>query len=441
MECKAKTQNTKNRVEAKSVKIALPDWHKIVDFKFSNLVFDKTREQEFNKLYPFIKDFEDSEENIRIYTYRPEATTSYSSVKIGFEDGVLSWIDYCPSRFININDIIDIFGTPLAINNNVSKYLDYYDYGRFSISVSKDKGNVYVFTQHGNEDNNYNDAKDINIKLPAWKDLAAGKVDKLVPGATKKSSLKVLYPKLKESSLGTQYYPKDYWVDEEEVENTLPSIYLINKGLESTEYKSVELVFKKKILSWIDLVPKKLSLDQALKAFGSSYKIDSTANVDFYNFKNLVLTVAKSNKSILNIGVLGSVNSQLRTSLPSLKNLNAQGFKGLKIDTTTKIQFNKTFPSLISQIQREGNIETYKISEGISSTDYDTIYFVFKKNILSSIDFVPRKQIKIGDIVKFYGKKYDLDNKSDKQLDYYTFAKVIVSVSKESKIVNSIGYF
>lgn len=428
-------------IETKSAKIFLPEWQQIADYTFPNLVFDKTTQQEFNKFYPYIKNFDDADENIRIFTYKPGQKSYFSSIKFGFEDEMLSWIDYSPTTKIKINDIIDVFGTPLAINTAVSKYLDYYDYGDFAVSITKDNGDVYAFTQHGTEGNFSNDAKEINIKLPKWKDLTSGKVDKLFPGLTKKSDLKVLLPKIKESSLVSQYYPKDFWTAGDELNDNLPTVYLIKKGLENSDYKSVELVFKNKILSWIDMVPKKLSLDQALKAYGNKYKIDNSTNVDFYNFKNIVLTVSKKTRTVLNIGVLGSVNAPLRNILPPIKNLDTQGIKDLKIDITTKTQFNNLLPNLVAKRQAEANIDTYKVTEGISSTDYDTVYFVFKKNKLTSVDVVPKKQLKISDIIKAYGKKYEVDNKSDKDLEYYTFKNVIVSVSKDTKIVNSMGLF
>jgi hypothetical protein len=416
----------------------LPSWEELNNYQLSGLTFNKTTISEFNNKYPFIKLYEDPDETIRIYNYQPGKESYYSSIKLGFEEEKLSWIDYLPANKITIDQIIEVFGTPLAINSKVSKYLDYYDYGNLIISCDKKKGNIYTLTQYGKENVISNNAKDLGFSLPALLELKTGKVDKLIPGITDKASLKKIYPDLKPTSLSSQYYP-DY-VSEKPSGSYLPDIYYINRGLDDTYYKKVELVFQNDILSWIDIVPQKLMLVDALKIFGDEYKLDkSSPNINFYQYKNIILTVSPKTRSVLNIGLLGSVNSKLREILPPWQKLNREGIEGLKVDSTTEADFKKLLPGLVAQKQTNGNIDIYKVEEGLSSTNYEVIYFVFKNKKLNSVDVIPQKDLNISDVIKAYGNKYERDDKSSKDHIYYTFENVIVSFYKHNRVVSSIG--
>jgi hypothetical protein len=425
---------------AKTSGIRLPDWQNINNYRFPKLLFSKTTQKEFSKIYPDINLYEDPDQSIRIYTYKTPADRRYNSVKFGFEDEKLSWIDYLPKVDININQIIDVFGTPLAVNSKASKYLDYYDYGTFLVSADKETREVYTFTQNGAENIASNDAKKIGLKLPGLKELETGKIDKLVPGLTTQKAFLSYYPSTKETRLASQFYPDVSQFDSSD--DYLPVIYYVNQGLQDTNYKNIEIVFKKDILSWVNFVPQKLSVQDALNLYGKDYKLDKTnPNVTFYYYKNLILTASTKTNMVLNIGVLGSVNTQLRNLLPAWENLNKEGIKGLKVDSTTEADFKKLLGGLLAQKQTEGNIDIYKVIEGLSFTDYETIYFVFKNKKLTSVDLVPSKPIRTGDIIKAYGKNYDFDKTSNDELNYYTFDNVIVSTYKDSKIVNSIGLF
>jgi len=430
-----KTQNNKGQ-------LTIPGWQKLEDFRFSGLAIEKTSSKDFNKTYPFINNYEDTEDDIRIYTYKPEKESNFFSVKFGFEDSQLSWIDFVPKSDITLEEVIENYGTPLAINTKVSKYLDYYDYGNFVISLTKDRGNVYTITQYDNKNESNNNAKNLKLKLPPWEELIQGKVDKLIPGQTNEAELTKIYSGIKKLSNSNQGNTKVPFLDVDNFEGTANSTYCIDKGLGDTDYKRVELIFSNNVLNWVDLIPKKLTLEEALKTYTEKYKLDdSNQNVDFYNFKNLILAVSKKNGIVLNIGVLGSVNSKLRDVLLSWEELNSKDIKSIKIDTTTENQLFKAYPGLIAQKQAEANVDILKVSEGISSMGYQVIFFVFQNKKLTSVDFIPLNEIQVSDVIEAYGKKYELDNKSDKTLDFYTFNNVIVSVFKDSKIVNSIGLF
>ena len=366
--------------------------------------------------------------------------TNFLSIKFGFEDNILSWIDYIPASTVKLEDVINTFGTPLSINTKVSKYLDYYDYGDIVISLTKDDSTIYALTQYGKMSNISNSAKGIN--LPALKDLSTGKLDKLIPGQTQKSMLKTLYPGLKETNLMFGENQTDPSGNNENIETDGPYVYHITKDLDHSEFKRIELVFNSNVLNWIDIVPKKLSLAQALETFGNKYQLDqSNPNVDFYNYKNIVLTVSKKSKIILNIGILGSVNAGLREVLVPWTELNSKKIKNIDIGSTTETQFNKNFTALIAQKQTEGNMDIFKVVDGISSRGYSSIYFVFKGKKLTSVDFIIKSDINVSEVIKAYGEDYEIDTKSDTELAFYTFKNVIVSVLKDSKIVNSIGLF
>ncbi|MEW5821873.1 MAG: hypothetical protein AB1782_16890 [Cyanobacteriota bacterium] len=416
-------------------KLNLPAWKNIENYKIADVIFNKTTQEQFNIKYPFIKDFEDLDQGIRVYTYKPSKNTDFSSVKFGFEDNILTWVDIIPGLNIAITEVIEEFGTPLGINTKASKYLDYYDYGDLTISLSKDKGNIYTFTLSKPLKRVDNNADMLKIKIPALKELVLGKMDKFIPGQTKLSAVKNLYPAFKQLNSGMKVF-------NENNENDTSAIFRINAGLTGSEFKRIELIFNNDVLNWIDLVPKKLTITTALTIFGKKYQIDnSNSNIDFYNFKNIVLTVSKRDKIVLNIGLLGSINSNLREALVSWDDLNTKSINNIKLDVTTEKDLDKLFPGLVAQKQSEANIDIFKVTEGISSKGYQTIFFVFKNKKLTSVDFIPDMELSISDVIKKYGSNYELDTKSDKDLDFYTFNKVIVSVLKDSKVVNSLGLF
>lgn len=439
----AKTTKAVAVTRAKSGNVMIiPNWYGLTDFNFPGLSFDNVTQAQFVKKYPFIKDFEDADSYIRIYTYVPKDKTKFKYIKFGFDDEKLSWIDFVPVKRLELIDLIEYYGTPLEINTKVSEYLDYYNYGNLVISLTKDTGSVYSFTRHGKVDQIVNDAKANRLILPEWQNLAIGKIDKLIPGKTKLSEIKTYYPALKPSDKSAKGFIPSENNNNENNEIDTHVFYEIESGLTNTNYKRVELVFENNILSWIDLVPKKLTLAKALEVFGKSYKLDETNhNVNFYNYKNIILTVSKNAGIVLNIGLLGSVNASLRSVLIPWQQLNKKSIKGIKIDSTTELQFKNTFPDLVARKQSQVNIDIFNVVDGLSMNDYQSIYFVFKNKKLTSVDFVPMGEVKIDEVIKEYGSKYQLDKESDDDLEYYTFDNVIVSVFKNSKVVNSIGLF
>jgi len=268
------------------------------------------------------------------------------------------------------------------------------------------------------------------MKLPPISNLSTGNFDKLTPGVTKNINLKNLYPGIKESDT-------EYGRNNNDIQY---NVYLINKGLENSDYKSIEVVFKNNLLNWINIIPRKLPLNQALKFYKTKYTVDkSNKMVDFYNFNKFIITVSKKSNIILNIGIVGWVNSKLRQALPAWELLDKTNIKELQIDSTTEDNFRKTFHDLLAEKQKDGDSTIYKVIEGISTSGYESVYIVFKNKKLNSIDLTLSNPLKIFDMIKVYGDKYDFDNSSDRDLEYYTFKNVIVSVFKKTKLVNSIG--
>lgn len=422
---------TNSPVKTSITKFKLPGWQSIQEYDFPKLSFDKTTIEEFTKLYPNINNYEDANDNIRVYSYKLDNTSPFLSVKFGFEDNKLSWIDYFPSGKVNLTQVMDAWGAPLTNNTSISKYLNYYIFEDIIVTASKQSSDIYTFTQSGKIDIVSNNAKKINLKIPPLKDLITGRFDKLTPGISKNSNLKNLYTNIIESE--TNYGKKDN-------DDADYNVYLINQGLENTDYKSIELIFKNNLLSWINIIPKKLTLDQAIKVFNARYKVDkSNDKLNFYNYDKIILTVSKKSNIILNIGIVGWVNSKLRQVLPCWEQLDKASINELKIDSTKEEDFRRTFHDLLAEKQKDSDSTIYKVIEGISTTCYESIYIVFKNKKLNSIDLTLSKPIKISEVIKVYGDKYDLDDKSDKDLEYYTFNNVIVSVFKKTKIVNSIG--
>lgn len=423
-------------------KINLPAWQKLINYSFPKLTLNKTTESEFNKLYPFIDQKEEAGDHIEVYSYDLDGKQGYSSLKFGFDNKILSWIDYFPSQQIKISNLLGVYGTPMSINSGISKLLNYYNFDDLSVSASKSNSNVYSITQSIDEKIFSSNAKDIKLRLPVWKSLTAGSIDKMVPGVTTKKELAKLYPKIKEFDLHQDKFANASLDIISNIDADTPnsSIFVIDHGLEDTNYKKVELVFKNDMLHWINLIPRKLTVDEAIKAFGNKYKLDNKSpGLDFYIFNNIVLTTLKKSPIVLNIGVLANVNSRLKNSLPAWTELNKRGVEGLVIDSTTENSFNTQFPNTIAIKQKQGNNVIYVISEGLLSTDYECVDLIFKDKKLVNIDLNPRPNLTISDIIKKFGNKFELDDKSDSKETFYTFDNVIVSVNKKTKLVNTIG--
>ena len=405
----------------------IPKWTKLHSFQPPRLIFDRTTPADLKVAYRVIKNYTDLDEVTRIYSYRFNKPGDYLSIRFAFENNVLKWIEYIPSTRINIAEFKQVFGNPLNINREDSKYLDYYNYNNFSVYVSKENGTIFNFTQRKPVKTLYNDLGNLSLTVPSLSELIDGKVFGVVPSHTTEKIFNAKYKNIAQT--GTM----------RPVQST--SYYAINKGLEKTPYTLIEFVFKNGVLTWVDFEPRNLTYQSALQVFGKPVNREEYDNdVDFLNYHNLVLTLEKKTNKISNIGLFSAANTALVKGLPLWKFLKTSGVKGLVIDKTTKSDFLKIFPKLEYEKESQGNlVEIFKVSDGLMYSDYSMVYFVFSNNILSSVELYVSKPLKISTVTSVYGNQASKDAETDKEFSFYTYDNLIITVDKKTQNVISIG--
>lgn len=267
----------------------IPDWQNLRNFKLDKFSFGKTTANDFAKLVPEAVP-EQAEKGNLIFTAESPDESLYKRVRLGFRNNKLDWVEFALNSSIKMSQIIQIYGKPESINTKYSNILDYYNYGFFNISTDK----------------NHEFAKSINIfetfllknktaantaslsGVPFWQNLNKSDFPDLKPGITLETDFNDKYP-------GIIRYKKD--------KNSNTSIYMFN--MKTGIYKNIIISFNNGLLSWINLTPQKLPLANALKAYGAGYKIEHiNKNYDFYDYKNFILVIDKTEKKVVSIGIL-----------------------------------------------------------------------------------------------------------------------------------------
>ena len=271
------------------------DYQNIFDYQLTTLKFGKTRINEFTKLVKSqpqkkVQDYD-------IFVTNPTESDVYNKIRTGFRKDKLDWIEFTLSNRVEISKFIELYGKPRNINTSYSQTLDYYDYGFFNVSTDKKHEmakNITLFSlsiQHDSLESNL----DLGEKIPEWQYLNKVNFLNLKPGATFESDFNDLYPNLKPNQSN----------------NNLTTTYILDRelGKAKSQYKNVILNFENGLLNWISISLQDLSLDNALKVYGTNYKIEKINNdYDIYNFPNFSLVVNKKQKKVINIGLTNPEN-------------------------------------------------------------------------------------------------------------------------------------
>ncbi|OGH99186.1 MAG: hypothetical protein A2104_08550 [Candidatus Melainabacteria bacterium GWF2_32_7] len=270
------------------------DWHNIAGYKLDKLKFGITTVDDFIKLTPDAKP-ESIDKSIIIINTEPTSNDIYKRIRVGFRDKKLDWIDFGIANKIEMSKIIDLYGKPRNINSNYSKTLDYYDYDFFNIATDKKHTSAKSINIFDIPDLKNHKLTVIN-GIPSLKDLGKTNFLNLKPGITLEIDFQAKYPDL-------EAFKKDKF--------DKISIYTLDNelGKAKTYYKKVIVVFNSGLLSWINLIPQSLTLQEALKLYGSNYKIEPmNSKYVFYNYTDFVLLVDKAQKKVKNIGIVSAKN-------------------------------------------------------------------------------------------------------------------------------------
>lgn len=269
------------------------DWQNILNYRLDALKFGETTIENFMKSCPDAKQ-EQVGRGIDIFNTEAENKYEYKRIRVGFKHKKLDWIEFGLNKDINMFKIVELYGKPHNINKAYSKSLDYYDYGNFNISTDK-KHNFAKSINIFEVDNRVNPiARETIPDL-----LSLNKVDflNLKPGITLEAAFNDKYPELPAHKKTKFDAVSSYVLD-----------YELGKARQ--HYKKAVIVFNSGLLSWINLTPQNLSLDKAIKFYGTDYKIESlNTKYNFYHYKSLVLTVDKAQKKVINIGILSPADN------------------------------------------------------------------------------------------------------------------------------------
>lgn len=268
----------------------LPDYQNLLSYRMDKLAFGKTTEAEFEKLSDG-KPAEKVGKDIQIFLSSPASKDFYEQVRVGFRNDKLDWIEFTLNKDIEMSKIVQIYNNPRAINSAYSKVLDYYDYGYFNISTDK-KRTLAKHITFFDIPQSIKKEPQINLgnKIPAWQNLKKNGFLNLHPGITIETDFNRDYP-----------YLSQFKKDNSDTDST----YRITQGLAGTNYKKADLVFNNGLLSWINIVPQNLSLNDFIKTYGSAYKLEKfNAKFDIYDFAEFVLIVNRAQKKVVNIGIM-----------------------------------------------------------------------------------------------------------------------------------------
>ena len=183
------------------------------------------------------------------------------------------------------------YGNPKSVNTSYSTKFNYHDYGFFNLVTDKNNAIVFAVTLYGESDFNPAIANVVS-KLPDFKNFNF--INTFIPGKYLEESFKTEYPNFPIASTDD---------DNAGVTYSVPQKYLKHNNY----YSSVDFVFTNGMLSFVNLVPKSLSIMQVKQTYGQATETKSKKqNVYFWEYPNFVATFDKDTNKVLNIGIVGA---------------------------------------------------------------------------------------------------------------------------------------
>ncbi len=258
------------------------DWKNIYSFNFENIKFGETSYREIARKCPDFKLQKVSD----IYILEVDnPQKKFAAIRIGFDSKkTVEWIEFILKGKQPLDNFLSIYDTPHEVDSTYDKNFDYYDYKDFKLCTDKTAQNVYSITFY-NVPEIPESVKNIGKIFPPINALNSS--NQLQPGKTVENEFTNAFPN----------------IIAEEITQTKRS-YSIGAPLIHS-YKKAELVFDDGILSFINLVPQKMTIDTIKKIYGNSEKIGKEKGLTFYEYSNFIVTTDKKN-NIISIGVFSS---------------------------------------------------------------------------------------------------------------------------------------
>ena len=272
----------------------LPDLKKLKAYSPEKLDYAQTTLEQFKKKFPKLpeSDIETYTDGVAIIKLKPAVTDTYGLIRVGFKNNKLDWIEFNLAHIVKISKLVSIYGNPTDVDSKYNKDLDYYNYDFFNISADKITQNAKSITYFNKSPIS---VSDVNYKKP---DIPFNKKKKffekfvnIEPGITTESEFTAEYPDL---------IP---YIDDKTETN---SIYVLSDELGESAYyydKAI-LKFESGLLTWINLIPKKLPIVACLKTIKKPYKKENVDSAyELYDFTSFVLVVDKKTKMVKSIGL------------------------------------------------------------------------------------------------------------------------------------------
>lgn len=271
----------------------LPNWQDLASFKLKKLQFNKTSLNDF-KILTSENPSQKVGSNIDIFNTIPAEKNIYNKIRVGFKDKKLDWIEYSLNQNIEMSKFVEIYGKPREVNSKYSKLYDYYDYGFFNVATDKEHTNAKFLTLFEIYQPFVIKSKPESI-VKEGQDISFRNFLDLKPGITLEDDFNKAYPALKPHKSDKFDTQSTYFLDEE-------------LGRAKAICKKAVIVFNNGLLSWINLVPQSLSIDDAIKKYGTAYKMEQ---MDYryvlYDFSTFVLVVNKTTKKVVNVGIISNL--------------------------------------------------------------------------------------------------------------------------------------
>lgn len=272
----------------------LPDLKKLKTYSPQKIEYGKTTLQEFKKNTGMIpdSDIEVYTDGVTIIKLKPADNDNYNLIRAGFKNDKLDWIEFNLVHKVEMTKLINIYGKSTDINSTYSTDLDYYNYDFFNIASDKNRKFAKSITYFGKSSVSFVDNKVERADIPvSRKKRFFEQFALLEPGITTESDFSSHYPDL---------IP---YIDEK---SETTSIYVMTDELEGSRYYYDKAImkFENGLLTWINLIPRSLPLNDCLKSIKTPYKKENVDTAyDLYDFSKFILIVDKKSKTVKSIGL------------------------------------------------------------------------------------------------------------------------------------------
>jgi hypothetical protein len=272
----------------------LPDLKKLKAYSPEKIEYGKTTVKKFKKNFPKINnhDIEVYAGGITIIKMKPPITDTYSLIRAAFKNDRLDWIEFTLVHNIKISKFISLYGSPTNVDTEYNKILDYYNYDFFNISADKIDKNAKTITYFNKSPLPLTEINPKKLDVPFnQKKKFFEKFKNIEPGVTLECDFTSEFPGL------IPYFDN---------KSETTSIYVMSDELveASYYYDKAVLKFENGLLTWINLIPKSLPLNECLKTIKKPYKKERVDSFyELYDFSTFILVVDKKTKMVKSIGL------------------------------------------------------------------------------------------------------------------------------------------